>query len=439
VRDMAKNQAARPRSVSLLLIAITLPAIIAFALLYRQRLSVPYQDDYNVILAFTVQYQNLPTWQAKLVHILTYQTNDYKLGFEHAIVALQMALAGHLNFGFLELLGNLFLLPTGYLLWRAYQTETGDLAQRLVEFLPVSVLWFSLSYWETLNWAMAGLQALPVIPFSLLSIYLLIPKGAAEPGRARLLLSCLCAILATFSSANGFFLVPVGLLLLLRRRAYADSMAWCASFVLPLACYLYHYTPSHETLHTMHRTWQIPKFFYHFFLFLGCALPFRWAATLLGMAICAVLFLALHSRFDRTNPVAFYFTTWILIIAVVVAWVRGLSAPRYSMYSIFLLIFCYVFLRQYLPGRLASFNPRRFYLVTVVLAVGFCFFSDLDAYRHLDARRRMVLSGLEHYRANPEVNSPMIDPAVRQMFPAEEESERATLTKAIQEHVYTLP
>jgi hypothetical protein len=25
------------------------------------------------------------------------------------------------------------------------------------------------------------------------------------------------------------------------------------------------------------------------------------------------------------------------------------------------------------------------------------------------------------------------------MFPAEEESERATLTKAIQEHVYTLP
>jgi hypothetical protein len=51
----------------------------------------------------------------------------------------------------------------------------------------------------------------------------------------------------------------------------------------------------------------------------------------------------------------------------------------------------------------------------------------------------MVLSGLEHYRAHPEVNSPMIDPAVRQMFPAEEEFERATLTKAIEDHVYTLP
>jgi hypothetical protein len=77
--------------------------------------------------------------------------------------------------------------------------------------------------------------------------------------------------------------------------------------------------------------------------------------------------------------------------------------------------------------------------VSIVVAVGFCLAADIGAYWHLGARRRMVFTGLAQYRANPEVNSPMIDPAVHQMYPAEEEYERLSLNNAIQEHVYTLP
>jgi hypothetical protein len=429
----------RPRGVILLLVAAALPAVIAYALLYRQGLAVPYQDDYNVILAFTTQYQHLATWQQKLVYVLTHQTNDYKMAFGHAIVGLEMEFVGHLNFGFFVTLGDLLLLPTVYLLWRTYDPKRGDLANRLMEFLPISILFFSLTYWETLNWAMAGLQNLSVILFSLLAIYLLIPKGTLVPRRGRLAFSCLSAILAALSSANGFFLAPVGLLVLLRRRAYAHSLAWGGSFLFPIVCYLYHYVPNEVTVHYMHRTWLIPKFVYHFFGFLGCAIPVRWAAALLGLAIFAVLLLAVLSRFEQTNPVAFYFTLWILITAVVVAWVRGLSASRYSIYSILLLIFCYAFLSHHLHGGAISFSKTRFYRFSLACFVGFCLLADISAYQHLAGRRRMVLSGLEHYRADPQVNSPMIDPAVRQMFPAEEEYERVTLTNAIREGVYTLP
>ena len=100
---------------------------------------------------------------------------------------------------------------------------SSDLNRRLLAFLPISFLFFSLTYWENLNWTTTGLINIPVIFFSLLAIYLLLPRKMIEPTRARLLLACLAAALAAFTSANGFLLGPVGLLILLARRAYARA------------------------------------------------------------------------------------------------------------------------------------------------------------------------------------------------------------------------
>jgi hypothetical protein len=51
----------------------------------------------------------------------------------------------------------------------------------------------------------------------------------------------------------------------------------------------------------------------------------------------------------------------------------------------------------------------------------------------------MILAGIELYRANPENNSPMNDPNLEIGFEKEQVYERDTLTKAIQQHLYTLP
>jgi hypothetical protein len=53
-----------------------------------------------------------------------------------------------------------------------------------------------------------------------------------------------------------------------------------------------------------------------------------------GLVILGILWLAVRSRFDRVNPVAFYFTMWIVATALLVAWVRGAGGfaieSRYS-------------------------------------------------------------------------------------------------------------
>jgi hypothetical protein len=420
-----------------LLLAVLLPAVAAFALLYKVGISVPYQDDYGVILAFATEYDQLPTLWAKVLDVATKQNNDYKLAFAHSIVAAEMELTRHLNFGFLVSLGNLLLLPIAYLIWQSYQMDEANWNRRLIQFLPISILFFSLTYWETLNWAMAGLQNLSVILFSLLAIRLLIPKKAPSPRLPGLLLACLSATLAAFCSANGFLLAPLGLLILLRRRNFVACLLWCASFLLPMAAYLYHYVPYHYSVHILHTASYISRIFY-FFAFLGCAIPLRRPAALLGILISAVIALAVHSRFERRHPVPFYFTVWVLATSLLVAWLRGAIGSRYSIYSILLLIFCYSFLAEYLPSRF-RFEPKQFYRISIVLAVTLCLGSDLNAYLYLSRRRQMILSGIEHYRVRPEVNSPMIDPAVAKISPEEEAFERVTLSRAIEQHVYSLP
>ncbi len=442
-RQAFENIAERPAITLLILLAALLPAIAAYWILHLQALPIPFEDDYAVVLAFAGNYGQLPTLQAKLLDIATAQVNEYKLAFAHSIVAAELELTHHLNFTVLTSVGNLFLLPIGYLLWLTYQEdgmEDGSaLNRRLLQFLPISFLFFSLTYWPNLNWATTALQNIPIIFFSLLAIYFLIPRKMLELTRARLLLACLAAVVAAFTSANGFLLCPVGLLILLPRRDYARALAWCASFLLPFAAYLYHYArPVHPIASPSYIT--RPLFF---LAFLGCgAIPYRWPAAALGLVILAILWLAVRSRFDRINPVAFYFAAWIVATALLVAWVRGAAGfaigSRYSIYSILLLIFCYSFLGQYLPNRWAAFSKRRFYTACLVLSIGICLSADLHAYKKLGERRQLILAGIELYRANPEINSPMNDPNLNG-FENERVYERDTLTQAIQQHLYALP
>jgi uncharacterized membrane protein len=193
----------------------------------------------------------------------------------------------------------------------------------------------------------------------------------------------------------------------------------------------------------MHPAYYLTRPFF-FLAFLGCgAIPFRWPAALVGFAMLPIVWLAIRSRFDRVNPVAFYFMVWILATALLVGWVRGAGsfsvASRYSIYSILLLTFCYAFLADYLSKRWSVENNNRFYVTCLVLAVTMCLSADGLAYRKLGQRRRMVITGIELYRARPQVNSPMVDPLVERVFPEEKALEQRVLTRAIQEHIYTLP
>ena len=58
-----------------------------------------------------------------------------------------------------------------------------------------------------------------------------------------------------------------------------------------------------------------------------------------------------------------------------------------------------------------------FCIASIAMAASLCIASDAVAYIRLGQRQRLVLSGIENYRSNPETNSPQMDPEIRASAP----------------------
>jgi hypothetical protein len=418
---------------------VLLPAAFSFVLLYLLRLPFPYQDDFKALLAFAVQYSNASDVAAKVLKIAVINYGPYHLIFQHLVVATEVELTHYVNFSFLTMLGDLFLVGIAIFLWLSFGRE--PLRTKLLYFSPVSLLFFGLTYWETLNWAMAALQNLPVIFFALVALYFLVPRNTPAPVNYRFSIACSAACLSCCSSANGFLLAPVGAIMLVSRRWYTHASFWLLSFVLPFWAYGYKTTES-----PMHYSFHLKQILY-FVAFFGGAFPERIVAFVLGASLLTTLVWVARSHLTRQSPVLFLLSVWIVLTGALVEAVRSSLASRYSIYSVLLLICCYRFLLNALDQkslestRLLGFEITRKHFLRFAIAFSLLFYlqADINAYHGLHERREMVVAGFKHYLLNPDMNSPQVNPGVDKLFPDETPFELYMLKQVAHEHLYTVP
>ena len=427
------------------------PIFAVYTLLFREMRNVPMFDDYQAIVSFALIFRQLPSLGSKLLFILAAQHDEYKLIFEHLILAAQLALTGKISFTFLIVLGNLLLLGILWLLWKHYFAEEKNLARRILLFAPICYLIFQLNYVENLDWAMCGMQTVPVLLFTLAALHFILKLDSRS-----IAIACLCAFLACLSSANGFLIAPLGLFILLsaKRRAstpgWSSILAWTTTFFVALAMYLYRYIPITRAGFDPHVTFPHKVLF--FLAFLGAAaenmrhFPVRHGAVVLGLVILAVFLLSVRTRFDRTNPFAFYSCLWFLLSAAAVTQGRaGLGMDislslRYKVYSDLLLIFCYgygaslsrhfVFLRKHKQPLFACALAT-----TMLLSVS----SDLFGYKALHKRRVRAAEGLNQFASDPARNVPMISTNGEPILSGEPEFARVVLNQAVAQGIYSLP
>lgn len=416
-----------------------LPLLLVYGILWRETTALPLLDDYHAIFVFALDQRHLSS-MGKLAAVVTAQHNEYKLIFEHAIIAADLALSGRIHLLLLVWLGNLMLVPIGIIFGAQFRPKE-PIDRRLILFLPLCWLLFQLTYAEMVDWAMEGLNALAVVCFAVASFYLL-----TRESRRSFVLACVAGVLSALASANGFVIAPIGLVILLTQRRRTRVLPWCVGFGLALAAYLYGYTPMpHGTPASIGvRLLFVPSM-------LGGAIenmhgPVRHAAIALGLLLLAVYAHAVWRRFYKAQPFIMATATWAVITAMMTAWVRsslGLNlslSSRYKIYSALMIVFCYQYLADRVIASTAISESAKRTLYAGVLAAAVLFGLAADAWgdlKLLKTRRSEAIAGLGWYLTAPQTRSPFPDyPGV----PADLRTEaRRSLTEAIESGIYMLP
>ena len=400
------------RRLTLAICIILLPIISFYAILARHILNLPYLDDYNGVLEFLEHFSSLPNPLAKAGYVVLAQHNEYKPVFANFIIALQYGISGHPSFVLLSWLGNLFVLALFYLMWRHFLVAEENTSRRLLLFAPVAYLLFQLQYAETLNWSSPGLQNIPVLVFAFAAL-----AALSQNSRASFFLGCLMMVLSIASSGNGFALLPVGIAMLLQRRAWGRVGLWALIGGLCAAIYFYHYNfhssqqdPNRSVLHSAH--YLNPIFTLSF---MGSALSVHVpvihnASVLVGAFICVLILWMAKRRFDRSNPVFFNFSVFLVLTAIGVSGIRskfgvGASvAGRYRIYSDLLLVCCYVFMMEsYLRNRGLQ---RRFFQAALVTSILFWAIFDRRGNGYLINHDNFITAGVEQYKTSNHQQGP---------------------------------
>ncbi len=417
-------QSLRPK-ISIAAFFVVLPAVLFYAILLGRVVDIPYGDDYEAILEFVNRMTQTKSLSAKSAYFLSAQFNEYKLFFEHAVVWAQYLLLKRVDITSLCLIGNGFVALLAILLWKMCLPDHKDVTFRLATFIPVSWLLFQLQYVETLNWAMASLQNVPVIVFSLCAIYLLV-RGATRT----FYLAILCLVLAVASSGNGLLLIPVGVLILAQARQYKRALSWAVVSIGCVAAYFYHYDFT-SSLSRMHQsvlaTVLRPRPFY-LITFIGnmAAFPFirRYLTLdillcpLLGLIICAFAFAMLRRGFAIRNPLVCYSVLFLLLTAIGVAGLRsdfGVEqslSSRYGIYSALFVIFAwYAIVEEVLLHDRRPLYRSGIWLSACAIAILFSLTMDAFGWLYLGDRNQEIFVGMAAYE-RPVRSGPRIGPVL---------------------------
>ncbi len=390
--------------------AVLAPIVVFYSLLALTVSDLPFLDDYLSVLNFLNAHVVLPTVGMRIGHLLTTQHNEYRLVFESAIFWLQYDLMGGVNFQVLCALGNIFVLLIFVLLWQVSFPGTSQEVRAML-LVPAAFFLFQLQYASTLNWAMGGLQNLPVLFFAFLALILLTRDGSLDQTRVFFACAVIAVLLAIASSGNGFIAGCVGGLILLQRKQLARLLVWSGAIVLAFAAYLYRYDFHLAQSHPPRgpAPFAVVEAILYALSFLGASAARTQSAipaTLLGVALCAAFAWMTRRRFWERNAAVYFIFVFLLLSALGVAFLRGPEgllqslASRYRIYSNLALLLTYVFAANEIKRTQSKASLRTFLLLSTFAGVVFCVASDFAGYHYLKQRRDELRLGMSEWQGS---------------------------------------
>ncbi|MGA8089410.1 MAG: hypothetical protein WCA10_19210 [Terracidiphilus sp.] len=405
--------------------AIVLPVFLFYFNLFRTALDLPILDDYEAILGFMNRWATSPSITDRLIWFLTSQHVEVKLFLLHAIVLVQYAVLGHVNFRFLSLFSEGLLLGLAYLLWKMFVPKSPDTLLRLTLFLPVTFLLFQLQYSLELSVVTQGMAHIAGLLFSLAALYEL-----NRDNRRSFVAALAFLLLAVASFGNGFMVVPIGMLILARKRRYKELGLFLAISLACVAIYAYRFdfhVPEGGVVSVPQFNWlTIPKDCLYVVYFLGSAgglnSHFPPGGLILGILLVATFVWMLATGQMSKNFLPFDCAMFLLLSAATAASRRAAFGvtqsldPRYSLYSITFVILLWILLvERFLPRLRHPWNSGLF-LAVMVCSVLFCLCWNMIGVASIRQRNDSVVAAITRFQ-HPDPNAPERYPVPPYRYP----------------------
>ncbi len=223
-----------------LLLALPVVCFVLFVLVYA--VNVPWLDDIDAFLGFTLAYLDAPTLAGKMHNILV-PNNEHRIVSAKLITLAMYYLTGEVNFRWLILIALLFSLATFGLFFRVFRS----MRQPVLAFAPVAFLFFQPEYHLTTLWSVTGLQHPVVICLTLFALYLLSRTGQADRAYSRVAGAAALQMLATLSMSNGLMGWLGGGIMLALNRQWRGLGIWAAGCGLTLWVYFHDFQSGTRT------------------------------------------------------------------------------------------------------------------------------------------------------------------------------------------------
>ena len=317
---MQPHQPGLPRGLAW----VAIPVAIHFALLVRFWFDAPVLDDYDCILESMGKMAaagSFPEWFGVVFSL----QNEHRLAGTRLMPQVVAWVTGGIDFRVLMLLGTLFMLGAFALIWAEFKEEASGPIAAAAAFLLLQ--W---SYNEALLMASASTAHLGVVFFSIGALHF-----ALRPGRASAALCVAGGVAATYSQANGLFVLPLAavacFLLGQRRRAFLFILVAAALWVLYFTGYSR--PPNHPSV--LKALEDPVKTFQLFLIIIGGVGPSLPISQLIGATLLLITGWAAWMGLWRKHPTVFLWIAFVLVSAATVAAARvGFGLFYGSRYSV---------------------------------------------------------------------------------------------------------
>ena len=263
--------------------------------------NIPYDDDYNCIVAYLAH-----PWPTRLCHLIDYNW-EHRVGLTNLCAELMVDVTGRINFQWLDVLGLSFAAAIAYLFMRRlnFYGKAGC-------FVATALFWLLLSpLSDYFFWPMASIQNNGVLLLVFLSLVVL---NASNGGSldCRFVAAMILAVASTFTSGSGMIVWPIMVAMLCFKGNWRSAVVRIGVLVVVALVSIGYYFHEPWVGQSAREQFSLLHALAYFFTFAGAWTCMPGVAFVAGVVICAFIGYLVPRVNRLKHPDVYFFALYIL-------------------------------------------------------------------------------------------------------------------------------